>query len=170
MEKIRNEPDSPPQPLQVADRALLFEEAVSIYSCTRSHAPRGNALRDVPRSRESAKRTVIGKINARTGTRSVRWRYDAERRNEGHRAMTIRPLHVLRGCFLLPLLFCGCAAYQIGNQSLYPLEIHTVAVPVFQSNSFRRNLGERLTEAVVKEIEKKNAVQSGQRSLPPTAC
>jgi len=56
---------------------------------------------------------------------------------------------------LLPLLFCGCAAYQIGNQSLYPLEIHTVSVPVFQSNSFRRNLGERLTEAVVKEIEKR---------------
>ena len=56
---------------------------------------------------------------------------------------------------LLPLLFCGCAAYQIGNQSLYPLEIHTVSVPVFQSNSFRRNLGERLTEAVVKEIERR---------------
>jgi hypothetical protein len=54
---------------------------------------------------------------------------------------------------LLPSLLCGCAAYQIGNQSLYPLEIHTVSVPVFQSNSFRPDLGERLTEAVVKEIE-----------------
>ena len=30
-----------------------------------------------------------------------------------------------------------------------------MSVPVFQSNSFRRNLGERLTEAVVKEIEKR---------------
>jgi hypothetical protein len=29
-------------------------------------------------------------------------------------------------------------------------------VPVFQSNSFRRNLGERLTEAVVKEIERRS--------------
>jgi hypothetical protein len=47
----------------------------------------------------------------------------------------------------------GCAGYQIGNQSLYPLEVHTVYVPMFESNSFRRNLGERLTEAVVKEIE-----------------
>ena len=56
--------------------------------------------------------------------------------------------------FLLALLFlCGCAGYQIGNQSLYPQEVHTVYVPVFKSNSFRRNLGERLTEAVVKEIE-----------------
>lgn len=53
---------------------------------------------------------------------------------------------------LLPLL-SGCAGYQIGNQSLYPLEIQTVYVPVFKSNSFRRNLGERLTEAVAKEIE-----------------
>ena len=56
--------------------------------------------------------------------------------------------------FLL-LLLAGCAGYQIGNQSLYPPEIHTVYVPMFQSNSFRRNLGERLTEAVVKEIETK---------------
>lgn len=70
----------------------------------------------------------------------------------------LRDLRVLRGwtCLLLlalPLLFCGCTGYQIGNQSLFPTEIHTVYVPVFRSNSFRRNLGERLTEAVVKEIE-----------------
>jgi len=56
---------------------------------------------------------------------------------------------------LLLLLFSGCAGYQIGNQSLYPTEIHTVYVPMIQSNSFRRNMGERLTEAVVKEIETK---------------
>ena len=48
----------------------------------------------------------------------------------------------------------GCAGYQIGNQSLYPAHIHTVYVPVFESISLRRNLGERLTEAVVKQIEK----------------
>jgi hypothetical protein len=58
------------------------------------------------------------------------------------------------GCgFLLFAALAGCASYQIGNQSLFPPEIHTVYVPVFESNSFRRNLGERLTEAVVKEIE-----------------
>ena len=49
----------------------------------------------------------------------------------------------------------GCAAYQIGNQSLYPSHIKTVHVPVFESLSFRRGLGEQLTEAVVKEIETK---------------
>ena len=59
------------------------------------------------------------------------------------------------GSLLVLLPFCGCAGYQIGNQSLYPSEIHTVYVPVFKSNSFRRNLGERLTEAVIKEIENK---------------
>ena len=53
------------------------------------------------------------------------------------------------------LMVCGCAEYQVGNKSLYPADIHTVYVPVFQSLSFRRNLGERLTEAVAKEIEKK---------------
>jgi hypothetical protein len=47
----------------------------------------------------------------------------------------------------------GCAGYQLGNKSLYRPEIRTVHVPVFESASFRRFLGERLTEAVVKEIE-----------------
>jgi outer membrane lipopolysaccharide assembly protein LptE/RlpB len=53
------------------------------------------------------------------------------------------------------LLLCGCAGYQIGNRSLYPQHIRTVYVPMIESNSFRRSLGERLTEAVVKEIEAK---------------
>lgn len=60
-------------------------------------------------------------------------------------------------CGTLAALLCvgGCAGYQIGNKGLYPEKIHTVYVPVFQSNSYRRNLGEKLTEAVIKEIEKK---------------
>ena len=59
----------------------------------------------------------------------------------------------LRGSLVVLLFFCGCAGYHVGNQSLFPQEIHTVYVPVFKSCSFRRNLGERVTEAVVKEIE-----------------
>ena len=50
---------------------------------------------------------------------------------------------------------CGCVGYRIGTESLYPCNIHTVYVPVFESDSFRRYLGERLTEAVIKEIELK---------------
>jgi len=49
----------------------------------------------------------------------------------------------------------GCAGYHVGNQSLYPTHIRTVYVPVFGSTSFRPHLGERLTEAVQKEIELK---------------
>jgi hypothetical protein len=64
-------------------------------------------------------------------------------------------LQLLLASCILVVLLCGCSGYQIGNQSLYPLEIRTVYVPVFESNSFRRNLGERLTEAVAKEIEAK---------------
>jgi hypothetical protein len=52
------------------------------------------------------------------------------------------------------LLSIGCAGYQVGNWSLYPSHIETVSVSIFQTSSFRRDLGERLTEAVMKEIER----------------
>ncbi len=52
-------------------------------------------------------------------------------------------------------MFGGCTGYQLGNHTLYPAHIRTVYVPIFTSNSFRRNLGEQLTEAVAKEIESK---------------
>ena len=51
------------------------------------------------------------------------------------------------------LSLAGCAGYRFGAASLYPPDIQTVYVPVFESNSFRRNLSELLTEAVIKEIE-----------------
>ena len=59
---------------------------------------------------------------------------------------------------LLPTLLCllltGClGGYRVGNRSLYPPDIRTVYVPMFDSTSYRRDLGERLTEAVVREIE-----------------
>lgn len=56
---------------------------------------------------------------------------------------------------LLLVVLAGCAGYQIGNQTLYPPDIHTVYVPIFESKSFRRDLGERITEAVDKEIERR---------------
>jgi hypothetical protein len=51
------------------------------------------------------------------------------------------------------LLAGGCARYQIGHATLFRPDLRTVHVPVFESDSVRRSLGERLTEAVVKEIE-----------------
>jgi len=58
-------------------------------------------------------------------------------------------------CCLLAALaaVAGCATYQVGNWTLYPPHIRTVYVPIFESDSYRRYLGERLTEAVMKEIE-----------------
>ncbi len=53
------------------------------------------------------------------------------------------------------VVLTGCSGYQIGNQSLYPSHIRTVYVPIIESSSFRRQFGERLTEAIVKEIELK---------------
>ncbi len=55
----------------------------------------------------------------------------------------------------LALLGGGCAAYRVGNGTLYAPDVQTVYVPMIESDSFRRDLGERLTEAVVKEIELK---------------
>lgn len=54
---------------------------------------------------------------------------------------------------LASLLCGGCACYQIGARTMYRPDIQTVYVPMFASESFRRGLGERLTEAVVREIE-----------------
>lgn len=47
----------------------------------------------------------------------------------------------------------GCASYRVGHQSLYRPDVRTVFVPVFESDSLRPNLGERLTEAVIREIQ-----------------
>jgi hypothetical protein len=52
------------------------------------------------------------------------------------------------------LLLSGCAGYQIGNATLFPPDISTVYVPMVESHSFRPDLGEALTEAICKQIEK----------------
>ena len=63
---------------------------------------------------------------------------------------------VARICRLLLIAsFVGCAGYQVGNQTLFRSDVRTVHVPIFESNSFRRFLGEPLTGAVVKEIEQR---------------
>lgn len=65
----------------------------------------------------------------------------------------------LRACTAVALAIAffspGCATYRFGSRSLYRCDIRTVHVPMVHSDSYRRNLGERLTEAIVKEIELK---------------
>ncbi|MEX0818275.1 MAG: LPS assembly lipoprotein LptE [Pirellulaceae bacterium] len=69
--------------------------------------------------------------------------------------MPRRPQFVWPLLIAVVVMVTGCAGYQIGTRSLYRPDIRTVYVPMFETDSFRRNLGERLTEAVVKEIELK---------------
>jgi hypothetical protein len=74
----------------------------------------------------------------------------------GRAGFVRRRVHGVCVSMLLGLIAAaGCSGYQVGARSLYAPEIRTVYVPIFKSSSFRRNLGERLTEAVMKEIEAK---------------
>lgn len=84
--------------------------------------------------------------NAEFGVRSARFRDSA-----------FRILHsaLLLLSFIFLFFSPGCASYQLGNRSLYRPDIRTIHVPVAESDSFRRYLGERLTEQLVKEIELK---------------
>lgn len=68
------------------------------------------------------------------------------------RSIPLRLFATFLSCLLLHSI-SGCASYQVGSRSLYPPGINTVHVQMFESDSFRRHLGERLTEHVVKELE-----------------
>jgi hypothetical protein len=88
--------------------------------------------------------------DANVGFRSAKARPFAERKA----TLAIRNPH---STIFAMVLFClatsGCAGYQLGSRSLYRPDIRTVHVPVIESVSYRRYLGERLTEALVKDIE-----------------
>lgn len=49
----------------------------------------------------------------------------------------------------------GCASYQFGSAALFPNGIRTVHVPIVKNQTFRHDLGVRLTEALVHEIERR---------------
>lgn len=56
---------------------------------------------------------------------------------------------------LTAIQLVGCAAYRVGTNSLYAPDIRTIYIPMVESDSYRRDLGERLTEALVDEVELK---------------
>lgn len=64
-----------------------------------------------------------------------------------------RPRKTVLGILLLLAATAGCASYRVGHQSLYRPDVRTVFVPVFESDSLRPHMGERLTEAVIREIQ-----------------
>jgi len=61
--------------------------------------------------------------------------------------------------FLALMVICGstsgCAAYRFGSATMFRPGIRTVHVPVVRDETFRHDLGVRLSEALVKEIERR---------------
>ncbi|MGB7324421.1 MAG: LPS assembly lipoprotein LptE [Rubripirellula sp.] len=47
----------------------------------------------------------------------------------------------------------GCAAYRFGSVSMFRPGIRTVHVPIVRNDTFRHDLGVRLNDALVREIE-----------------
>jgi len=47
----------------------------------------------------------------------------------------------------------GCAGYRMGSRSLYRPDIRTIYIPIVKTDSFRSDLGVRLTEVIQKKIE-----------------
>lgn len=51
------------------------------------------------------------------------------------------------------VLLSGCATYHFGSRSLFREDVRTVYVSIARNETFRHDLGPRLTEAVVRQIE-----------------
>lgn len=49
--------------------------------------------------------------------------------------------------------FCGCSLSDYSNESLFPQEIESVYVKMFDNRSFRRGIEYELTDALAKRIE-----------------
>lgn len=79
--------------------------------------------------------------------------YDSTTNGLGNRTVGCRRAmgRLLAACWIA--ILGGCATYQFGSRSLFRADIQTIHVPPVESQSFRRNLGEALTEALIKEIE-----------------
>ena len=63
-----------------------------------------------------------------------------------------------RAALLGAIAICGisgCAGYRFGSATLFRPGIRTVHVPVVRNDTFRLDLGIRLSEALVKEIDRR---------------
>lgn len=54
---------------------------------------------------------------------------------------------------VLVFVLSGCRAYQLGAPTLYRQDVRTIHIPIAESESFRKYLGQRITESVAKEVE-----------------
>lgn len=55
-------------------------------------------------------------------------------------------------CCLLPV---GCAGYQFGPQAMFRPDVRTIHVPIARNETFRDDLGVRVTEAVIRRIQQR---------------
>jgi len=61
---------------------------------------------------------------------------------------------VIFACVLLTLILCGCnSPGSYSNQPLYPQDIQTIRVEMFDNESFQRGVEYELTDAIAKRIE-----------------
>ncbi len=68
-------------------------------------------------------------------------------------SLYVRTAHgILLALLLASLTAAGCSGYHFGTRALYTSEIKTVFVPIAEADTYRHDLGERLTEAVCKRI------------------
>lgn len=88
-------------------------------------------------------------------------------------------MSVLRGRFIFALLtlvlmtaaLCGCASDPTQGYSamgIYPDDVSTVAVPIFENDTFTREVEFDLTEALIKEIEARTPYKVVDRSRADT--
>jgi len=54
---------------------------------------------------------------------------------------------------VLATTLSGCSMYQYGARSMFRDDIRTIHVPIARNDTFRHDLGPRLTEAVIRQIE-----------------
>jgi hypothetical protein len=77
------------------------------------------------------------------------------KRHQERSVADTKPLMLAMSILCCAFSSVGCAAYQFGSASMFRPGIRTVHVPVVRNATFRPDLGVRLSEALVKEIERR---------------
>jgi hypothetical protein len=62
-------------------------------------------------------------------------------------------LALLFGVLVLALAGVGCGYHVVGRESMLPKTWHTIAVPAFVNHTLHYRLGQRFTEAVIRQLE-----------------
>ena len=164
LEQIKSEPDNPTDPFQWL--VNLFPESKREGPVLPKNAGRHGHGQSVDRSTIARLTTWRMSTSSQLGTMRLR---------RGPRpAMISRRSALARMAALLgagcAVAVGGCAGYRFGAASLYPPDIQTVYVPMFESNSFRRNSERAADRGGLQGNRDKHALQSRGHAARPTAC